>query len=554
MWIGKDTDSNEDVYIDPSALKRMTGVVGTTGSGKTVLAKAVIEEAITNGTPVLAIDPQGDIARLAMKGSDKELLKHEVSLEKRDAYFDNVSPAIFTPGTNHGINLIIDPVVSYPDPNNKTLASSPDEVNLILQSIANNTVGLFRTLSKKQVVHSSHFLFKTLETAFEEKRRLTSLDDLRTSVEEFAPSLALSAQIRKVEPALLSNLELLLEGDMAHMFKGGIPLNLDLFLKPKKKKVPLNVFLLSGIRSAILKEYFVAVLATELYSYMIRVGRAECIFFIDEVSLFIPAGTKQTLCKQSLLDLLGQGRKYGVSMIIATQSPGKMDYYAFGQCNTRAYGKLVVKQDLEKIKEFIPPEVLSKLPTLKTGRFFVDSLGEHYNLQVRWLYSDHGAPVRLKDVKSLMDPSIVKFYATQVPRKVPKPSKPLKKKRDRARTPPKQVSADRFEKLQDKELARTLRELQEVVLSFTEEEKDIFTLLLEFGVINETRPPRNLKVYSVPYRKARTKLLQMRMIAYRKNIITSEIPRYLRGTSTKLSKYSDKQLFEYIKKYILIFP
>ncbi|MFX0091019.1 MAG: ATP-binding protein, partial [Candidatus Hodarchaeota archaeon] len=392
LWIGKEVTSEDSVYIDPSALTRMTGIVGTTGSGKTVLAKAFIEEAIIRGLPVLAIDPQGDIVRLAMKGKDQELNKHGVPLEKRDEYFDKVSPAIFTPGSNHGINLIIDPVSSFPNPKDKTVQNSPEMVNLILKGISNNTIGLCRTLSQKQGIHASHFIFKTLEMAFKEKIILTSLEDLRIGIEEYSPLLQVSNDIHKVESILLSNLELLLEGDMSNMFKNGLPLDLDLLLQPKNDKIPLNTFLLSGIRDPKLKEYFVAVLATELYSYMIRKGKAECIFFVDEVSLFLPAGTKQTLCKQILLDIIGQGRKYGVSMIIATQSPGKMDYYAFGQCNTRAYGRLVVKQDIEKIKDFMPPDIIPQLPNLSTGKFFIDSMGKQYNLQVRWLYTDHGPP------------------------------------------------------------------------------------------------------------------------------------------------------------------
>ena len=39
-------------------------MLGSTGSGKTVMAKTVIEEATMAGIPSLIIDPQGDLARL----------------------------------------------------------------------------------------------------------------------------------------------------------------------------------------------------------------------------------------------------------------------------------------------------------------------------------------------------------------------------------------------------------------------------------------------------------------------------------------------------------
>ena len=40
-----------------------TAVIGAAGSGKTWLAKGIVEEAILQGIPVLAVDPQGDLVQ-----------------------------------------------------------------------------------------------------------------------------------------------------------------------------------------------------------------------------------------------------------------------------------------------------------------------------------------------------------------------------------------------------------------------------------------------------------------------------------------------------------
>ena len=42
-------------------------VVGPKGSGKTVLCKIVVEEAVRCGIPVICIDPQGDLCSLAVE-------------------------------------------------------------------------------------------------------------------------------------------------------------------------------------------------------------------------------------------------------------------------------------------------------------------------------------------------------------------------------------------------------------------------------------------------------------------------------------------------------
>ena len=57
---------------------------GSTGSGKTVLSKVVIEEAAVEGIPVIAFDPQGDIASLMLPGDPKQLQsKNGVCLIRR---------------------------------------------------------------------------------------------------------------------------------------------------------------------------------------------------------------------------------------------------------------------------------------------------------------------------------------------------------------------------------------------------------------------------------------------------------------------------------------
>jgi Helicase HerA, central domain len=53
-------------YLDPKRLKTHAFVCGMTGSGKTVLTKAIIEEALMAGIPVVVIDLKGDLASLGV--------------------------------------------------------------------------------------------------------------------------------------------------------------------------------------------------------------------------------------------------------------------------------------------------------------------------------------------------------------------------------------------------------------------------------------------------------------------------------------------------------
>ena len=83
LYLGKELDPGAKelgarLELDPADLLTHGLIVGMTGSGKTGLAIALIEEVLRQGVPVLAIDPKGDLGNLLL-------------------LFDDLAPAPFEP-------------------------------------------------------------------------------------------------------------------------------------------------------------------------------------------------------------------------------------------------------------------------------------------------------------------------------------------------------------------------------------------------------------------------------------------------------------------------
>nr|MDO8133485.1 DUF853 family protein [Candidatus Njordarchaeum guaymaensis] len=113
FFVGWDVDSGDkiEISLDQPVVKNPHVVVfGQPGSGKTVLCKALIEEAARNGTPCFVVDPQGDLSSLAMMGDLEKVKEKGTGEDIWTSYKNNVSVAVFTPSSRKGIPICVNPV------------------------------------------------------------------------------------------------------------------------------------------------------------------------------------------------------------------------------------------------------------------------------------------------------------------------------------------------------------------------------------------------------------------------------------------------------------
>ena len=114
LFLGTRRDTGEPIDIVPQVLARHGAMLGSTGSGKTVMAKALIEEAALAGIPSLIIDPQGDLARLALGIDMDELEEKDGLVARAKQLLDRCEVRIWTPLRSKGLPLCIDPFRAPP--------------------------------------------------------------------------------------------------------------------------------------------------------------------------------------------------------------------------------------------------------------------------------------------------------------------------------------------------------------------------------------------------------------------------------------------------------
>lgn len=359
LFLGSAESDGSPTVLPVSTINTHIAVVGAAGSGKTWTAKAIVEEAILAGVPVIAVDPQGDLVQF-LRGRESESFE-EGERERQQRYLNRVEPRVLTPGTSHGTRLSLSPIRLLSDEDLARIAKPErrrEEREAMLQAVAGNLVSLASVGGEEESQRT--FLYLVLEAMG--NRANLELKDVVAAIGA-AEELPLPQEpdyiLKKAEREKLARkLNSYVLGPGKSLFSGGVPLDLDRLTKPSEPgKVPLNVIYLNALADDDQKHFFLAALASEIYRWMVTsldatTGRPNLLFYIDEARDYIPAGGKKPAAKEPLIRLFTQGRKYGVGCLLCTQSPRSVDYNVFGNCSTKIIGRMEAQQDIERIADW----------------------------------------------------------------------------------------------------------------------------------------------------------------------------------------------------------
>ena len=428
LFIGRNRDTEHEVNIPTSILNKHVAMLGSTGSGKTVAAKIIIEEATISGIPSIVIDPQGDLARLCMMGDRKIIAEQGGSSDRARMFEEKVEVRIWTPTKESGLPICLDPFQPpVGDLRPADLQAAWDMMASGFTILAGHDVE-----KKNSGAQVKAFLYELLTESARCGQLPTDFVQLANLVAE--PSLlqahgASEERIVEIDSGYIKSVvreELarrfnsLDSGVSQLMFSLGVPMNIETLLQPSVKgKTPINILYLNSLGSDNLRHSFLQEFGRRLYDWMLNQkvdsDETNLVFFIDEVAPYLPPDPRRPPAKDIIKLLFKQGRKYGLSCILATQNVADVDYKILGQANTRFLGRFQDKQDISKIRDLLKvgkggnEEMVDELPNLKTGEFQLvspDFSDKPTSVKLRWLYTDHGSALGEDEVEQLTPKSL----------------------------------------------------------------------------------------------------------------------------------------------------
>ncbi|MGA1130179.1 MAG: ATP-binding protein, partial [Chthoniobacterales bacterium] len=358
-----------------------------TGSGKTGLCLALLEEAAMDGIPALIVDPKGDLGNLLltfpqMRGEDfapwvseedarragipveqfaeAEAEKWKTGLAEWGQTPDRIAAlrekceiAIYTPGSNAGIPLSI--LRSFAAPG-RAVTDDPELLAERVQSTTSSLLGLLGIDTDPLKSREFSLLSAILADAWQrdESPDLAGLiarvqtppfDKIGVlSLDEFYPP--------KQRMELVMALNNLLASPGFATWREGEPLDIARLLHTPEGKPRLAVLSIAHLSDAE-RMFFATTLLEEVIAWMRRqpgTPSLRAILYIDEIFGYLPPVANPP-SKGPLLLLLKQARAFGLGLLVATQNPADLDYKALANCGTWFIGRLQTDRDKQRVLE-----------------------------------------------------------------------------------------------------------------------------------------------------------------------------------------------------------
>ncbi len=428
--------------------------VGMTGSGKTGLCLALLEEAAIDGIPSIIIDPKGDLPNLLLTFPDLKPDDFAPWFNEEDAQKKNLSTAefaaqqaefwkkgladwgqegsrikrlrdaadfrVYTPGSNAGIPVSILKSFAAPPPK---LREDSELLSERVNTTATSLLGLLG-IDADPLKSREHILISNILNSVWSAGKDLDIAGLIQQIQSPPMTKIGVMDIESVFPSkerfeLAMSLNNLLAAPGFSSWMEGEALDIEQILHTPEGKPRVSIFSIAHLNDAE-RMFFVSLLLNQVLGWMrMQSGTTSlrALLYMDEIFGYFPPVANPP-SKLPLLTLLKQGRSFGLGVLLVTQNPVDLDYKGLSNTGTWFIGRLQTERDKARVLEglegvaggtgmkFDRQEMEQILAGLNNRIFLLNNVHEDGAevFESRWAMSYLRGPLTRQQIKQLMDP------------------------------------------------------------------------------------------------------------------------------------------------------
>ncbi|THF85093.1 ATP-binding protein [Deinococcus sp. KSM4-11] len=392
FYLGKVVDPTtnqptDDLLYDSTDLTTHAVIIGMTGSGKTGLGLGLIEEALMDGVPVLAVDPKGDLANLLLtfpelrpddfrpwvdeaEAARANVSADELAAQKADLWRKGLADwdqsgerirslrekgefAIYTPGGSAGLPVSVLKGFDAPPPE---IMDDADALRERVQGTVTGLLGLLGIDADPMRSREHVLLSNLLSSAWAEGKSL-DMGGLIAGIQ--APPFT-QVGVMPVDSfyppkdrfELAMSLNNLLASPGFQAWTQGEPLDVGRFLFTPAGKPRVSIMSIAHLGDAE-RMFFVSMLLNAVLAWMRTqsgTSSLRAMLYMDEIAGFFPPNGNPP-SKPPMLTLLKQARAFGLGVTLATQNPVDLDYKGLSNTGTWMIGRLQTENDKARVLE-----------------------------------------------------------------------------------------------------------------------------------------------------------------------------------------------------------